>query len=678
MAAKKTDSYTAKESLKHLTDAEAVRAVPGMYIGSTSERGLLHMAEEIWANSVDEHLAGHGEKIIVEIDADGWCTVTDFGRGIPVDIHPETGLPGVEMVLTKLHGGGKFRDGASGYAISGGMHGVGSSVTNALSKELRVTVSREGHEWSMSFRAGVTHEKLKKGKTTKRTGTAISFLYDDTVMQKNLSFDSQSVARRLRELAYLNPGLTMILRFHGQDEQTFHYPGGLADFVSHEISDRSVEPVHPKPILLRGEVDDEIEKDGEIQQIHSLIEVALQWTTSDRVDVSGHSFVNCINTYEGGTHVKGLHTALRKTLNDVGQELGRFRAKDEAFSREDVREGLIWVLLHNLPNPHYASQVKHTLINPEAEKRIEVFACAKLAEYLLDPKNKAVTDRVLDRVIEARDARVAARKAKAQIAQRKGLLGSSSLPGKLADCQTKNPDEAELFLVEGDSAGGGMKQKRDRLTQAILPLRGKVMNAEKAKDALSSDAINDIVNTLGGVIVPIKVGVKRKGRTIQESRMIVDIPELRYGKVCLAADADVDGGHIVTLLLTFFLRYVPQLLNEGRVYVAELPLYRIEHKKHGRMYLYTDEELQGYLTKNEVKTGADGKNPDVMRFKGLGEMNPGQLKEVALDPETRRLRRVVVNDHADADAMTSLLMGSAVEPRRKYIEEHALEADLDI
>jgi DNA gyrase subunit B len=530
------EDYSA-DNLRALDPMDAVRAVPGMYIGSTGVKGLHHMAEEIWANSVDEHLGGYGREIVVTIDEDQWCHVQDFGRGIPVDLHKDTGLPGVEMVLTTLHGGGKFRDESSGYEISGGMHGVGSSVVNALSKEMRATIHKDGYEWTMTFKAGKTASRLKKGKKVKGTGTTISFLYDDSIMQSGIEFDHPTIAARLRELAYLNPNLTVRLRFHGHAEETFHSPGGLTDFIKHEVSRKETQARHPRPIVLSATIDDEIpNKDGDMVPMRSYADMALQWTDSDKVDTSQHAFVNIINTYQGGTHVKGAETGLRKVMNEVGQELGKFRAKDEPFSRDDVREGLVWVLLHKLPNPHFESQTKHTLSNPEVEKRIENFVVEHLRRFLLDKKNRETADRIFDRIIEARDARLAAGKAKKLVQRKSGLLGGGGLPGKLQDCKSKDLSETELYLVEGDSAGGNLQQTRDRNTQAVLPLRGKIINAEKeGEKVLNSQAIKDILAAIGGVSTPIKVPVRKNGKVVNKTKWVVDVTEPRYGKVIICS-----------------------------------------------------------------------------------------------------------------------------------------------
>jgi DNA gyrase subunit B len=675
---KHQDSYSAK-NLRALEGLEAVRTVPGMYIGSTGPKGLLHMAEEIWANSVDEHLAGYGNEIIVTITEDNWCTVQDFGRGIPVDIHPDTGLPGVEMVLTTLHGGGKFRDESSSYEISGGMHGVGSSVVNALSKEMRVVVHRDGYEWTITFREGKTHKPLKKGRKVSGTGTTVSFLYDDKVMQKGMSFERADVTKRLRELAYLNPNLTVRLHFHDHDEEVFHYPGGLRDYIRDEVAALGTAPRHPDPIVLSAKINDEVpNKDGEMVPMRSYADIALQWTDSDRVDPSKHSFVNIINTYQGGTHVKGAETGLRKTLNEVAEELGKLRAKDERFIGEDVREGLVWVVLHKLPNPHFESQVKHTLSNPEVQKRIEMFVCEHLKKFLLEKRNRDTAERIIDRVIEARDARIAAGKAKKLIQRKSGLLGGGGLPGKLQDCKLRDPEKTELFLVEGDSAGGNLAQTRDRNTQAVLPLRGKIINAEKEGEGVfKSQAIQDILAAIGGAVTDVKVPVRKNGKVAHKTKLLVDVSEPRYGKIILATDADVDGGHIQTLLLTFFYRYAPSLLRDGRIYIAEPPLYKVEHVKKGTLYLRSDEELQALIRKDELKKNPDGTHK-VTRFKGLGEMNAAQTKETLVNPDTRSLRRVVVDDPASADEITTLLMGRRVEPRREFIEDHALTDIADV
>ena len=654
-----------------------VRKRPGMYIGSTGPKGLHHCIEEIVSNSVDEFMAGHGNKVVVEVMEDGWVRVQDFARGIPIDVHEETGLSGLELVLTRLGGGGKWNAEDGGYKVSGGLHGVGSSVVNAVSSEMRAKVCRDGYEFSQTYHRGVPTGPVTKGKKSASTGTEISWHFDQEIFESGVKYERETVERRLRELSYLNPGLEFVLRFPGYKEEAFHAEGGLSDYMKHLVVGREgILAVHKQPVMLSGEVVDEIDiGEGKTRSETTYIDVALYWTTSQ--NESWHAFVNSINTYEGGTHYDGLRSGLRKALNEVGQEMNKFRAKDTPFEQVDTREGLFCAVAVKVGEPQFEGQTKIKLGNPDVQRRVDNFVATQLKSFLLDKKNKGEAERIIDRVIEARDGRLAAKKAKDAVQQRKGLLGASGLPGKLADCTAKS-GETEIFIVEGDSAGGGMKQKRDRVTQAVLPLRGKIQNAEKAGPAtLNSEAIKDILAALGGTITNVKVPVQKGNKVINKNRLFVDLSEPRYSRVIITTDADVDGGHITTLLLTFFLRFAPSLIREGRLYVAELPLYRIEHKKEGRLYLYSDEQLGDYAKKDEIKKRVDG-TVDVQRFKGLGEMMPEQLRELALDPQTRRIHRVVIDDLSEADDMTSLLMGSRVDRRRQYIEEHAGDVEVDI
>jgi len=957
--AKPSSEYTASKSLELVEGLAHVRMRVGMYLGSSGQRGLNHTIEEILANSVDEHLAGHGEKIIIEVTEDDWVSVTDFGRGIPVDIHEESGLTGVELVLTKLGGGGKWGQEGSGYKVSGGLHGVGASVVNAVSRELIATVRRDGYEWTQKFKRGEPQGALKKGKKTKETGTTISWLFDDEIFDKGVRYDRETIERRCRELAYLNPGLTIELRFHGHKPETFYAEGGLADYMKALVADRDgVEAVHKQPLRFTGEVSEEVEgKDGKKVTDTTEIDVALFWTTAQ--NESWHAFANSVNTPGGGTHYDGFRSGLRKALNEAAEELGKFRAKDEPFEQVDTREGLFSAVMVKVPNPEFEGQTKDKLGNPEVQKRVADFVYRELKAWLTAKENRSQADRIIQRVIEARDGRLAARKARKAVTDRKGLLGGSGLPGKLADCRKRDAEETEIFIVEGDSAGGGMKKARDPMTQAILPLRGKIQNAEKAGEkTLTSEAVKDILSAIGGVITDVKVPVQKNGRTVMRTKLVVDVSEPRYGRVVLCSvdhaemtfvrdaegqircvrigefidrllergedprsyevlcfdqrtgrtrfkalkdvirhpideplfeartaygrkvrvtashsvfvaengeiklkrgdelavgdllaaprrvplqggrepsdtallqagtgerlsdaafnapadvqlellrrfrvgdeegasevrfaastaelasqlqyllaahgvlaelrsgdeghrlvvgdpvgvrqlkqswgedatavadglaetdlnfvelrgdliglpiesiekveptnqmvydfsvaddenficgtggicchntDADVDGGHIVTLLLTFLYRYAPDLIKQGRVYIAELPLYRVEHKTKGRVYVYSDEELQKLVKEKQLKL-RDGK-PQVQRFKGLGEMQPEQLAECALNPETRRLRQVTISDEAEAEDITTLLMGQRVERRREYIQEHALDVEADV
>jgi DNA gyrase subunit B len=672
---KKTDEYNAS-NLELIEGLALVRKRPHVYIGFTNNVGLHHLIEEIVANSVDEAMAGHCDRIEVTMTEDNWVSVTDNGRGIPVDIHPTSGLSGVEMVLTKIGGGGKFGGEESGYEVSGGLHGMGSAVVNALSKQMKATIWREGSEWSQQYKIGVPDAPIKKGKKASQTGTRIEFLFDDTVFDKGVRYDRHTVEERLRELSHLNPGLEFIFTFHDQKPKVFKSVNGLPDYLKALVGEKDgIQAVHNQAVAIQGTVREEIEVGGRAVNDMTGIDVALLWTTSD--NEVPHTFVNSIRTPKGGDHYDGLRSALRKALNDAAEKLGKFRAKDVKFEQADTREGLYLAVAVKVPSPKFESQAKLSLQNPEVTKRVNDYVAEELTKWLVAKENSVAADAIIQRVFEARDRRLAASKAKAAVTQRKGILGSGGLPGKLADCSSKNREETEVFIVEGDSAGGGMKQTRDRATQAILPLRGKIQNAEKSGEAtLNSDAIKDILSALGGSVVPIQIDVKKGNKTVKQTRLIVDMDEPRYGKIVMCTDADVDGGHIATLLMTFFFRFAPQIIRDGRLYMAQLPLYRIEHKKNGRMYLFSDEELEKYTKKNEVKL-LDGR-PDITRFKGLGEMMPEQLEELALNPETRRLHRVVIDDLGEAEDITTLLMGSRVDRRREYIEEHALDVEVDV
>jgi DNA gyrase subunit B len=674
---KVTKSYDA-ESLEHLSIREQVRRRPGMWIGNTSSKGLHHLIHEIVDNSVDEFMAGHGEKIEVKISKDGWVTVRDFARGIPVDTHKKSGLSGLELVLTQVGGGGKYGGEDSGYKVSGGLHGAGSSVVNFVSKEMKAKVMRDGFEWHQTYKTGVPDGQIKKGKKTKETGTEISWLFDEEVFDPGTHYEREVAERRLKEIVYLNPGLTIELTFEDHKPEIFYAEGGLSDYMKALVHDRSeVSAVHKEPIMLSGEVTEELERDGKTTTDTTTIDIALCWTTAQ--NESWHAYTNSINNPEGGTHYDGARKGLRKALNDAAEELGKFRAKDEPFEQVDTREGLFWAVSAKVSDPQFEGQTKGKLNNPEVEKRVADFVARELFEWLTSKKNKSQADHIISRVTEARDGRLAARKAKRAVTERKGLLGAGSgLPSKLADCTVRDRNQTEIFIVEGDSAGGGMKQTRNKETQAIMPLKGKIQNAEKAGEkTLDSDAIKDILSAIGGSVIDVKVPVKKNGKTVQRTKLMVDASEPRYGSIIIAVDADVDGGHIATLLLTFFYRFTPQLIKDGRVYLAQLPLYKVEHKKEGRKYLYNDDELQDLVKKDLVKKRADG-SPEITRFKGLGEMMPEQLRETALDPKTRKLRKVIIEDDDQAEDITTLLMGNRVDRRREYIEENATEIEADI
>lgn len=670
-----TTKYDA-ESLQKLEMREQIRLRPAMWIGSNGTKGLHHLIHEIVDNSIDEFLAGHGDKIDVHVSNDNWVTVRDYGRGIPVEKRKD-GQTGLEMVLTTVGGGGKYGGENSGYKVSGGLHGVGSSVVNFVSISMKATVSRDGYEWHQTYTQGIPDGPVTKDKKTKRTGTEISWLFDAEVFSESgLQYERDIVERRLRELTYLNPGLVINLDFHGNKE-TFEAKGGLSDFMKALVANRdSVKASHASPVLLGGEATGQIEKEGKQVEDTTVIDVALFWTDSQ--NENSHSYTNSINNPEGGTHYDGFRRGLRKAIQEVAEELGKLRVKDGPFEQSDTREGLFAAIAVKVSDPQFEGQTKGKLNNPEVEKRVADFVCSELKTWMLAKGNKAQAESIIARVIEARDGRLAARKAKKAVTERKGLLGSGGLPGKLADCLTRDREKTEIFLVEGDSAGGSMKNARDRQIQAVLPLRGKIKNAEKAGEStLDSDAIRDILSAIGGSVIDVKVKVEKNGKTRNRTKLTVDVTKPRYSSIIIATDADVDGGHIATLLLTFFYRFMPDLLKGGHIYIAEMPLFRVDHKKLGRHWVYSDAELRELIDKDKVKKRANGE-PVINRFKGLGEMNEVEIKETALNPETRRLRQIVIEDDADAEDVTTLLMGSQVARRREYIEENALKVEADV
>ena len=619
-----------------LEGLEAVRKRPGMYIGSTSERGLHHLVYEVVDNSIDEARAGYCDHIDVTIEKDNSITVVDNGRGIPVDMH-ESGKPAVEVVLTVLHAGGKF--GGEGYKVSGGLHGVGVSVVNALSTSMDVEVKRDGKIHSIRFEQGVTAAPLTVIGETEKTGTKVHFVPDPEIFTvTQYSFDT--LKHRLRELAFLNQGITIRLvdkRGEGREESYF-YEGGIRSFVEH--LNRKKEVIHPTPIYFNGIKDD------------TVVEIAMQYNDSYMENI--YSFVNNINTEEGGTHLAGFKIALTRAANDFARKQGILKDKDGNLSGEDVREGLTCVISLKIHEPQFEGQTKTKLGNSEVRGIVDSIVTEGLTEYF--EENPAITKKVIEKAIMASRAREAARKAR-ELTRRKNALEVSSLPGKLADCSIKDPEQAEIYLVEGDSAGGSAKQGRDRRFQAILPLRGKILNVEKARlDKIFANA-------------EIRTMITAFGTGISDD---FDIAKRRYGKIIIMTDADVDGSHIRTLLLTFFYRYMKPLIERGHVYIAQPPLYQIRKgKKH--WYTYSDDELVQKL--NEV--GRD--NATVQRYKGLGEMNPEQLWETTMDPEGRTMLQVRMEDAEEADELFTILMGDKVEPRRQFIEEHAKHVrNLDI
>ena len=628
-----------EDSIQVLEGLEAVRKRPGMYIGTVSVRGLHHLIYEIVDNSVDEALAGYCTEINVTLNKDNSVTVIDNGRGIPIGIHHKMGIPTVEVVYTILHAGGKF--GGGGYKVSGGLHGVGASVVNALSTWLEVEVSNGEGIYKQRFERGKTVTKLTRIGDTKKTGTKVTFLPDDTIFE-TLNYEIEILEERLREMAFLNKGLKITLEDLRPEEPikyNFHYEGGLTSFV--EFLNKNKEVINPKPIYIEGGTE-------------VPVEVAIQYTTA--YSENTFSFVNNINTPEGGTHLEGFKRALTKCFNDYARKYNILKEKDSNLQGEDIREGITAVISVKVSEPQFEGQTKTKLGNSNVTGIVASVMNDKLAAYL--EENPVVAKAILEKCISASRAREAARKAR-DLARRKTALESNSLPGKLADCSSKVPDECELYLVEGDSAGGSAKQGRDRKFQAILAMWGKMLNVEKTR-------IDKIYNNekLLPVITAIGAGIGSD----------FDISKIRYGKIIMMADADVDGAHIRTLLLTFFFRYMRPLLEEGRIYAAQPPLYKIVKKGLKEdTYCYSDDELQAKL--DEV--GRD--NTTVQRYKGLGEMNPEQLWETTMDPERRTLVKIELEDAARADQIFTILMGDDVSPRREFIEQNALSVtNLDI
>ncbi len=619
------------DQIQVLEGLEAVRKRPGMYIGSVSARGLHHLVYEIVDNSVDEALAGYCKNINVTIEKGNIIKVEDDGRGIPVDIHPKTKISAAETVYTVLHAGGKF-GGDSGYKVSGGLHGVGSSVVNALSTWTEVTIQRDGGIFKMSFEKGKTVNPLKRIGDSDKTGTTVRFLADDTIFE-TLEYDYEILENRLREMAFLTKGLRITITDEREEtpkKAEFCYEGGLNSFV--EYLNKNKEKLHEKPVY--------IEKNGEIP-----IEIAIQYTTSYSENI--YSFVNNINTIEGGTHLEGFKRSLTKVFNDYARSHNILKEKDSNLQGEDIREGITAVISVKVKEPQFEGQTKTKLGNSEVTGAVQSVMNEELSAFL--EENPSVAKAILEKCISASRAREAARKAR-ELVRRKNVLDSTTLPGKLADCSEKDASLCEVYIVEGDSAGGSAKQGRDRKYQAILPLWGKMLNVEKSR----ADKIynND---KLQPVILAIGAGIGND----------FDITKIRYGKVIIMADADVDGAHIRTLLLTFFFRYMRPLVENGNVYLAQPPLYKLSRKGMKDVYCYTDEQLNEKLE----ELGRDGMN--IQRYKGLGEMNPEQLWETTMNPETRTLVQVTVDDAIKADEIFTVLMGDEIAPRRKFIEENA-------
>jgi len=619
------------DQIQVLEGLEAVRKRPGMYIGSVSARGLHHLVYEIVDNSVDEALAGYCKNIHVTIEKGNVIKVEDDGRGIPVDIHPKTKISAAETVYTVLHAGGKF-GGDSGYKVSGGLHGVGSSVVNALSTWTEVTIQRDGGIYQMAFERGKTVKPLQRIGDSDKTGTTVRFLADDTIFE-TLEYEYEILENRLREMAFLTKGLRITLtdeRGETPKKADFCYEGGLVSFV--EFLNKNKEKLNPKPIY--------IEKNGDTP-----VEIAIQYTTSYLENI--YSFVNNINTIEGGTHLEGFKRSLTKVFNDYARSHNILKDKDGNLQGEDIREGITAVISVKVKEPQFEGQTKTKLGNSEVTGAVQSVMNEELSAFL--EENPAVAKAVLEKCISASRAREAARKAR-ELVRRKNVLESTTLPGKLADCSSNKPEECEVYIVEGDSAGGSAKQGRDRKFQAILPLWGKMLNVEKSR----ADKIynND---KLQPVILAVGAGIGAD----------FDITKIRYGKVIIMADADVDGAHIRTLLLTFFFRYMRPLVENGNVYLAQPPLYKLARKGMKDVYCYSDDEL----TQKLDELGRDGMN--IQRYKGLGEMNPEQLWETTMNPETRTMVQVTVEDAIKADEIFTVLMGDDIAPRRQFIEENA-------
>jgi DNA gyrase subunit B len=622
-----TSGHYGAKQIQVLEGLEAVRKRPGMYIGSTSSRGLHHLVYEVVDNAIDESLAGYCDTVHVFIHPDNSITVTDNGRGIPVDMHA-IGLPAVEVVMTVLHAGGKF--GGEGYKVSGGLHGVGVSVVNALSEWLEVKVKRGGFIYDMRFERGNTARKLRKIGTTDETGTEVTFKPDGEIFEE-LEYHFDTLRQRLRELAYLNRGLSIDIIDERTDErQSYCFEGGIISFVEHLNQNKDV--LHPQPVYLNGSKD------------KTIVEIALQY--NDSYSENLFSFVNNIHTHEGGTHLSGFKIALTRTINDFARKLNQLKENDENLSGDDIREGLTGVISLKVQDPQFEGQTKTKLGNSEVRGIVDSIVSEGLSEFF--EENPAITKKIIEKTIMASRAREAARKAR-ELTRRKSALEISSLPGKLADCSIKDPMQTEIYLVEGDSAGGSAKQGRDRRFQAILPLRGKILNVEKARldKILNNEEIRSMITAFGN-------GIGEE----------FDLEKSRYGKIIIMTDADVDGAHIRTLLLTFFYRYMKPLLENGRVYIAQPPLYLIK-KGRESWYVYSDDEMGRLLG----KIGRD--NISVQRYKGLGEMNPEQLWDTTMNPEGRTNLQVTLEDGMMADEIFSILMGDKVEPRRKFIEDYA-------
>ncbi|MDY2630453.1 MULTISPECIES: DNA topoisomerase (ATP-hydrolyzing) subunit B [unclassified Clostridium] len=627
-----------ESQIQVLEGLEAVRKRPGMYIGSTSSRGLHHLVYEIVDNSIDEALAGFCNEISVFINEDNSITVIDNGRGMPTGIHPKMGKSTVEVIMTVLHAGGKF--GGGGYKVSGGLHGVGASVVNALSEWCEVTVSRDGEVCQQRYSRGVAISDLVKIGSTEEHGTKVSFKPDSEIFEET-EYDFEILANRLRELAFLNKGIRIVLTDKREEDkqEIYHYEGGIKEFVTY--LNRNKEVLHPEPIYVEGE------RDGIIA------EISLQY--NDGYNENLYSFANNIDTIEGGTHLSGFKTALTRVINDYGKRFNHLKENDKNLSGDDIREGLTAVVSVKISEPQFEGQTKTKLGNSEVRSVVDSIVGEGVSTFL--EENPNVGKIIIEKALMASRARDAARKARELT--RKSVLERSALPGKLADCSSKDPLECEIYIVEGDSAGGSAKQGRNRRFQAILPLRGKILNVEKQRldRILTADSIKSMVTAFGAGI----------GDDFDESK-------LRYNRIIIMTDADVDGAHIRTLLLTFFFRYMRGLLDGGHVYIAQPPLYQVKKNKK-EYYAYSDQELESLL--NEI--GGKDNATNIQRYKGLGEMNATQLWDTTMDPEKRILLKATIEDAIAADEIFTILMGDKVEPRREFIHKNAKKvSNLDI
>jgi len=650
VAANKQENSYGAGSIGVLKGLEAVRLRPGMYIGSTGERGLHHLIWEVVDNSVDEAMAGHATKVEVTLLADGGVRVIDDGRGIPVDEHPEEKRSALEVVMTVLHAGGKFD--SDSYAVSGGLHGVGISVVNALSTVLEAEIKRDGHVWTQRYEDSKPVSPVKQGEATRENGTSITFWADPSIFETT-EYNAETVARRLQEMAFLNKGLTIVLRDERVSdeeteedasglaarvkERTYHYPGGLEDFVKHINHAR--EPIHKSVISFEA-------KGKGIE-----VEVAMQWNTGYSESV--YTFANTINTPEGGTHEEGFRAALTRVVNVYARDKKLLKEKDANLSGEDVREGLAAIVSIKLAEPQFEGQTKQKLGNTEAKTFVQQTCNEWLADWF--ERNPADAKTIVTKSVSSAQARMAARKAR-ELVRRKGALDIGGLPGKLKDCRSTNPEECELYIVEGDSAGGSAKEGRESRFQAILPIRGKIINVEKARidRVLKNTEVQSLITALG--------------TGIQED---FDVSKLRYHKVVLMADADVDGKHITTLLLTLLFRFMRGLIESGHVYLSQPPLYKIKWQRIDPEYAYSDRERDGLLAAGLAAGKKINKEDGIQRYKGLGEMNADELWETTMDPAHRLLLQVTLDDAATADELFSVLMGEDVEARRSFITRNA-------